>query len=85
MTLGSNEAVKQSVAGGLGLAVLSRHTLALDAASGAFAVLDVRGFPLLRQWYAVYPAGKQISPITRAFIDYIAAEGISKTGTPAPE
>jgi DNA-binding transcriptional LysR family regulator len=45
----------------------------------------VRGFPLLRQWYAVYPAGKQISPITRAFIDYIAAEGISKTGTPAPE
>jgi DNA-binding transcriptional LysR family regulator len=85
MTLGSNEAVKQTVAGGLGLAVLSRHTLALDGASNAFAVLDVRGFPLLRQWYAVYPVGKQISPITRAFLDYIAAEGASKTDTPAPE
>ena len=85
MTLGSNEAVKQTVAGGLGLAVLSRHTLALDAASNAFAVLDVRGFPLVRQWYAVYPVGKQISPITRAFLDYIAAEGATKTDTPAPE
>ncbi len=77
MTLGSNEAVKQTVAGGLGLAVLSRHALTLDAASGAFAVLDVRGFPLLRQWYAVYPMGKQLSTVTRAFLDYIAAEGAS--------
>ena len=85
MTFGSDEAVKQTVAGGLGLAVLSRYTLALDAASNAFAVLDVRGFPLVRQWYAVYPVGKQISPITRAFLDYIAAEGASKTDTPAPK
>lgn len=84
MTLGSNEAVKQAVAGGLGLAVLSRHTLALDAASGAFAVLDVRGFPLLRQWYAVYSKGKQLSAVTRAFLDYIAAEGASRKVTPAP-
>ncbi|WP_291525474.1 LysR family transcriptional regulator [Acidithiobacillus sp.] len=77
MTLGSNEAVKQTVAGGLGLAVLSQHTLALDAASGAFAVLDVRGFPLLRQWYAVYPMGKQLSAVTEAFLEYIATEGAS--------
>ena len=75
MTLGSNEAVKQTVASGLGLAVLSRHTLALDASSNTFAILDVRGFPLLRQWHAIYPAGKQISPITRAFLDYITNEG----------
>ncbi|MCK9188825.1 LysR family transcriptional regulator [Acidithiobacillus sp.] len=77
MTLGSNEAVKQTVAGGLGLAVLSQHTLALDVASGAFAVLDVRGFPLLRQWYAVYPMGKQLSAVTEAFLEYIATEGAS--------
>jgi len=82
MTLGSNEAVKQSVAGGLGLAVLSRHTLSLDAASGAFALLDVRGFPLLRQWYAVYPMGKQLSAVTRAFLDYIATEGAAKVDAP---
>jgi DNA-binding transcriptional LysR family regulator len=78
MTLGSNEAVKQAVAGGLGLAVLSQHTLTLDAASGAFAILDVRGFPLLRQWYAVYPVVKHVSPVVRAFLDYIASEDTSK-------
>ncbi len=75
MTLGSNEAVKQSVAGGLGLAVLSEHTLALDAACGAFTVLDVEGFPLLRHWYAVYPTGKQLSTVTRTFLEHLAAAG----------
>lgn len=75
MTLGSNEAVKQAVAGGLGLAVLSRHTLTLDESSGAFAVLDVRGFPLLRQWYAIYPEGKRLAPVARAFLDHIAGAG----------
>lgn len=75
MTLGSNEAVKQAVAGGLGLAVVSQHTLSLDAASGAFAVLDVRGFPLLRQWYAVYPKGKRLSKVTEAFLQYLVCEG----------
>jgi len=75
MTLGSNEAVKQAVAGGLGVAVLSRHTLSLDGASGAYVVLDVKGFPLLRQWYAVYPKGKRISTVTEAFLQYLVSEG----------
>jgi DNA-binding transcriptional LysR family regulator len=75
MTLGSNEAIKQSVVGNLGLAVLSKHTLALDHASGAFAILDVKGFPLSRQWYAVYPTEKHISTVARAFLEYIAKKG----------
>jgi LysR family transcriptional regulator, low CO2-responsive transcriptional regulator len=75
MTLGSNEAVKQAVAGGLGLAVLSRHTLTLDESSGAFAVLDVRGFPLHRQWYAVYPEGKKLAPVARAFLEHMLGVG----------
>lgn len=77
MTLGSNEAVKQAVAGGLGLAVISQHTLVLDEQSGAFAVLDVKGFPLLRHWYAIYPSGKRISAVTEAFLRYIMSEGES--------
>lgn len=75
MTLGSNEAVKQAVAGGLGLAVISQHTLSLDAASGVFAVLDVKGFPLLRQWFAVYPRNKHLSTVTEAFLQYLVSEG----------
>ncbi|RLW69202.1 MAG: hypothetical protein B6D71_11130, partial [gamma proteobacterium symbiont of Stewartia floridana] len=74
---------KQAVAGGLGLAVLSQHTLTLDRASGAFAVLDVKGFPLIRQWYAVYPRGKRISAVTSAFLQYLISEGEKSTRRPA--
>lgn len=73
MELGSNEAVKQVVAGGLGMAVLSASTLRAELASGELAILDVRGFPLKRKWYAVYPAGKQLTPATRAFMEYLFA------------
>lgn len=71
MTLGSNEAVKQAVAAGLGVAVLSQHTLSLDEASGAVAVLDVEGFPLLRQWSAVFPKGRKVSPAAAAFLVHL--------------
>lgn len=71
MELGSNEAIKQAVIGGLGISVLSSHTLTLDAPTGQFAVLDVQGFPILRHWYFVHLAGKQLSIVTRTFIDYL--------------
>lgn len=78
MTLASNEAIKQAVAGEMGVAVISEHTLALDVGSGAFAVLDVVGFPLLRQWYALYPTGRHLSPAARAFLDHLEKEGASQ-------
>lgn len=75
MEIGSNEAIKQAIAGGLGISVLSRHTLALEGESGPLAVLDVQGFPIERDWYAVYPVGKQLSVVARTFYDYLLSEG----------
>ena len=71
MELGSNEAIKQAIVGGLGISVLSRHTLALDAPTGLLAILDVEGFPIERQWYVAYPAGKQLSVVARSFLEYL--------------
>lgn len=71
MELGSNEAIKQAIVGGLGVSVLSRHTLALDAAVGELAILDVECFPIMRYWHAVYPKGKQLSVVARTFLDYL--------------
>jgi DNA-binding transcriptional LysR family regulator len=71
MELGSNEAIKQAIVGGLGVSVLSRHTLALDAPMGQLAILDVEGFPIQRHWYVAYPAGKQLSVVARTFLDYL--------------
>ncbi len=70
LELGSNEAIKQAILAGLGVSALSRHTLTLNQ-PGQFAVLDVEGFPILRHWYAVYPAGRQLSVVARAFLDYL--------------
>ncbi len=67
MELGSNEAIKQSVIGGLGISVLSRHTLELDLPTKQFVMLDVQGFPIKRHWYFAYPAGKAAIPHRRHF------------------
>lgn len=71
MELGSTEAIKQGVAGGLGVSVVSKHTLALDVPMGQLAVLDVEGFPIQRNWYVAYPTGKQLSIVARTFLDYL--------------
>lgn len=75
LEIGSNEAIKQAIAGGLGISVLSLHTLALEGTHGPLAVLDVEGFPIERQWYAVYQSGKQLSVIASTFLEYLQTEG----------
>lgn len=75
LDLGSNEAIKQAIAGGLGISVLSLHTLALEGHNSQLTILDVEGFPIQRYWYVIYPSGKQLSVIARTFHDYLLNEG----------
>lgn len=70
MELGSNEAIKHAIVGGLGLSVLSLHTLTLEGTEGPVAILDVEGFPIMRQWYLVYPKAKELSLVSKAFVDF---------------
>ncbi|MGZ9014299.1 MAG: LysR substrate-binding domain-containing protein, partial [Burkholderiales bacterium] len=76
MQLGNNEAIKWAVAGGLGVAVISQHALMLEPMDDRLARLDVEGFPLEGSWYVVYPAGKKLSVIAKAFFDYLKEEAI---------
>ncbi|KPK38618.1 MAG: LysR family transcriptional regulator [Gammaproteobacteria bacterium SG8_47] len=71
MELGSNEAIKHAVVGGLGIAIVSMHTLTLEGIHGPVAVLDVEGFPIMRQWHLVYPRNKELSPVSAAFLDFV--------------
>lgn len=75
MEFDSNEAIKQAIAGGMGISVLSLHTLALEGASGQLAILDVVGFPIQNQWYVCHIAGKQISVIAQTFLQFLQTEG----------
>ena len=68
MALGSNEAIKHAVRAGLGLAVLSRHTLATDPASDGLAVLPVTGFPIRRMWHLVWRRDRPLSLPARTLL-----------------
>lgn len=72
LELGSNEAVKQAVAGGLGLSLLSAHALA-HAVNEGIAVLSVTGTPVLTQWQVVHPTGKRLTPLADAFLRFLEA------------
>jgi LysR family transcriptional regulator, low CO2-responsive transcriptional regulator len=69
LELGSNEAIKQAIAGGLGISVLSLHTLLPEASD--LTVLDVQNFPIKRNWFMVYPNGKQLSIVARTYCEYL--------------
>jgi LysR family transcriptional regulator, low CO2-responsive transcriptional regulator len=77
MELGSNQAIKEAILAGLGITVMSRHTFGLDPESSRYRCLDVVGFPLENHWYFAYPAGKQLSPVVRAFLDFARVEAKS--------
>jgi DNA-binding transcriptional LysR family regulator len=74
MELGSNEAIKEAVAGGLGLGVVSRHALHGHQKEHGVAVVDVKGFPVLSSWHIVHPSGRKLSPISSAFRDHLLKE-----------
>ena len=75
MEIGSNEAIKHAIVGGLGISVLSRHVLALEGTKGPLTILDVEGFPIQRHWYIVYPSTKQLSVVASNFLEYLLNEG----------
>jgi len=71
LELGSIEAIKEGVAAGLGIAVLSRESVALEVANGDLAMLDVQGFPLKRQWYVVTLKERRLSRAARALQQFL--------------
>lgn len=70
LELGSNEAIREAVAGGLGLGVISRHALQVGK---DIRVLDVEGFPISSRWHVVHPRAKHLSPIATAFRAHLLA------------
>jgi DNA-binding transcriptional LysR family regulator len=73
--IGSNETIKQAVMAELGVALISAHTIATEVAAGRLAVLDVKGFPIWRQWFAVRRADKTFTLPAKAFWSFMTKEG----------
>ena len=74
LELGSNEALKESVAGGLGLGLVSKHSLHGLVKEHGVGIVDVEGFPLPSAWHIVHPASKKLSPLALAFKQHLLEE-----------
>ena len=74
MEMASNEAIKQAVQAGLGLGIVSIHTLELEVETKRLAVLNVKEFPILRHWYLVHREGKRLSPVAAEFRRFVLNE-----------
>jgi DNA-binding transcriptional LysR family regulator len=71
LELGSNEAVRESVAGGLGIGVVSAYALHGLKKEHGVSVLALDGFSLPSAWHIVHPANKKLSPLAVAFKQHL--------------
>ena len=92
LELSNTSAVKEAVAAGLGLSILSRHALHQELALRRLVLLDIQEFPVTRQWYVVHRQEKRLSYAARAFMEFLltSAEAVLSAGSagrraPAPK
>ena len=74
MTIESNEAIKHAVMSGLGISILSEHTLTHGGSTG-LAILRVRELPIESTWYLVRLRNRQLSLIAETFLNYLREGG----------
>jgi DNA-binding transcriptional LysR family regulator len=75
MEMASNETIKQAVMAGMGISLLSRHTVAFELQHGAIATPEIEGLPLVRRWHVVNTLGKLLSPPAEAFRYFVLEHG----------
>ncbi len=77
MEMSTSEAIKQGVEAGLGLGLLSLHTLEMELALERVVVLDVESFPIMRHWFVVHRKGKRLSRVAEAFRRFVISQGVA--------
>jgi LysR family transcriptional regulator, low CO2-responsive transcriptional regulator len=71
MQVGNNSAIKQGVAAGLGIALISRVAIDMELETNRLVILDVEGFPIVRQWRLVHVKDKRLSATAKAFKSFL--------------
>jgi LysR family transcriptional regulator, low CO2-responsive transcriptional regulator len=77
MESSSNETIKQSVIAGMGLALISQHTISLELSLGFVTILPVAGFPLMRSWFVAHRRTLPLLPIQARLRDFLIEQGQS--------
>jgi DNA-binding transcriptional LysR family regulator len=77
MQMSSNEAIKQAVMAGMGVSLLSLHTIGLELGHRLIAAPEVEGMPVMRSWHVVNKLARTLSPTAEAFRYFILERGES--------
>jgi LysR family transcriptional regulator, low CO2-responsive transcriptional regulator len=75
MEMSSNESIKQAVMAGMGVSLLSLHTIALELEQGLIATPEVEGLPVVRRWHVVNNLAKTLSPAAEAMRYFVLEQG----------
>jgi len=75
MEIGSNETIKQAVMAGLGISLISAHTIQAEITSGRLVILKMEGLPIMRKWFAIQRADRMLSPAGRAMWTFMVKKG----------
>lgn len=74
MEMDTNEAIKQSVHARIGIGIISRPAIELELETRRLCILDVDGFPIVRNWHIVQRRNKRLSTAATAFRKFLLAE-----------
>jgi len=81
LELGSNAAIKDAVKRGLGVAFLSRLTVARELDAHELRAVAVRGLCLKRNFYLVYHRRRPQSPAARVFMHFVESHPMGQGAT----
>ena len=80
MEMDTNEAIKQSVSAHIGLGIISRHGIEMELETKRLCILDVVGFPIVRDWHIVQRKNKRLSTAAQAFKNFLLEEAEKLAG-----
>ena len=76
MEVGNNESIKQAVMAGLGIALISAHTVADELKDGRLKEFDILGLPVIRKWLVVRHKNIELAPAAEALFNFFIESGV---------
>jgi DNA-binding transcriptional LysR family regulator len=75
LTLGSNGAVREAAAVGLGITLISHDAVEAELASGRLVLVPAPGIPMQREWHVVTRDEDRLPGPTSLFVDHLIESG----------
>ncbi len=60
--MGTNETIKQAVIAGLGVALISQHTVTEELRTGRLTTIESAGLPIARKWFLLHRQDLRVTP-----------------------